>query len=30
VLSDALAAATKIGWTDLAQQITELLNQPPQ
>jgi hypothetical protein len=30
VLSDALAAATKIGWTDLAQRISQLLNQPPQ
>jgi len=30
VLSDALAAATTIGWTDLAQQITKLLNPPPE
>ena len=29
VLSDALAAATMIGWTDLAQQISKLLNPPP-
>ena len=29
VLSDSLAAATKIGWTDAIQQITELLNPPP-
>ena len=28
VLGDSLAAATKIGWTDLAQQISELLNRP--
>ena len=31
VLSDSLAAAAKIGWTDAVQQINELLNpQPPQ
>jgi hypothetical protein len=29
VLSDALAAAAKLGWTDLAQRITGLLNAPP-
>ena len=29
VLGDSLAAATKIGWTDMAQQISELLNPPP-
>ena len=29
VLSDALAAADMIGWTDLAQQIGTLLNPPP-
>ena len=28
VLGDSLAAATKIGWTDMAQQISELLNPP--
>jgi hypothetical protein len=26
VLGDSLAAAIKIGWTDLAQQISQLLN----
>jgi hypothetical protein len=30
VLGDALAAATKIGWTDVVQQINELLNLRPQ
>ena len=30
MLSDSLAAATKIGWTDTIQQINELLNPPPQ
>jgi hypothetical protein len=30
VLSHALAAATMIGWTDLVQQISKLLNPPPQ
>jgi hypothetical protein len=30
VLGEALAAATKIGWTDRAQQINELLNEQPQ
>lgn len=29
VLSDALAAAAMIGMTDLAQQISKLLNPPP-
>ena len=29
VLEISLAAATKIGWTDAIQQITELLNPPP-
>ena len=29
VLGASLAAATKIGWTDAIQQITELLNPPP-
>ena len=29
VLGDGLAAATKIGWTDVVQQINELLNPPP-
>ena len=28
VLETSLAAATKIGWTDAIQQISELLNQP--
>ena len=30
VLGDSLAAATKIGWTDLAQQISDLLDPPPE
>jgi hypothetical protein len=30
VLSDALAAATTIGMSDLAQQISTLLNPPPE
>jgi tetratricopeptide (TPR) repeat protein len=30
VLSDSLAAATKIGWTDAIQQIHDLLNRPQQ
>ena len=30
VLGDSLAAATKIGWTDMVQQINELLNPRPQ
>ena len=30
VLSDSLAAATKIGWTDGVQQINDLLNRPQQ
>jgi hypothetical protein len=30
VLEASLAAAAKLGWTDLAQQISELLNPPPQ
>ena len=29
VLGASLAAATKLGWTDMAQQINELLNPPP-
>ncbi|MGA2826055.1 MAG: CHAT domain-containing protein [Streptosporangiaceae bacterium] len=28
-LGDSLAAATKLGWTDMVQQINELLNPPP-
>jgi tetratricopeptide (TPR) repeat protein len=30
VLGDSLAAAAKLGWTDLVQQINELLNPPPE
>ena len=30
VLTASLAAATKIGWTELVQQISDLLDQPPQ
>jgi hypothetical protein len=30
VLSDSLAAATKIGWTAQVQQINDLLNRPQQ
>jgi hypothetical protein len=30
VLGGALAAATKLGWTDMARQINELLNEQPQ
>ena len=29
VLEDALAAATKIGWTDMVRQIIELLQSQP-
>ena len=29
VLGEALVAATKIGWTDEAQQINQLLQPPP-
>jgi hypothetical protein len=30
VLTTSLAAATKIGWTELVRQISDLLNQLPQ
>ena len=30
VLGDSLAAAAKLGWTDMVQQISELLNPQPQ
>ena len=30
VLGDSLAAAAKLGWTDMVQQINELLNPPPE
>jgi hypothetical protein len=30
VLGDTLAAATKIGWTDMVQPISELLSPRPQ